>query len=99
MYKFTQLILFFIAITGATAQTANIEGAVTDANNIPLLGVNVFVKNSQKGAQTDTNGHFKINNIPEGTHTVYFSYIGFKNQEVTVTLTQNETKELPSITM
>jgi|TARA_R100000479_G_scaffold33554_1_gene13790 iron complex outermembrane receptor protein len=99
MYKFTQLILFFIAITGATAQTANIEGTVTDANNIPLLGVNVFVKNSQKGAQTDTNGHFKINNIPEGTHTVYFSYIGFKNQEVTVTLTQNETKELPSITM
>ena len=99
MYKFTQLILFFIAITGATAQTANIEGAVTDANNIPLLGVNVFVKNSQKGAQTDTNGHFKINNIPEGTHTVYFSYIGFKNQEVTVTLTQNETKEGPFITM
>ncbi len=99
MYKLTQLILFFLAITGATAQTANIEGTVTDANDTPLLGVNVFVKNSQKGAQTDTNGHFKINNISEGTHTVYFSYVGFKNQEVTVTLTQNETKELPSITM
>ena len=99
MYKLTQLILFFVAITGATAQTANIEGTVTDANDTPLLGVNVFVKNSQKGAQTDTNGHFKINNIPEGTHTVYFSYVGFKNQEVTVTLTQNETKQLPSITM
>ncbi len=99
MYKFTQLILFFLAITGATAQTANIEGTVTDANDTPLLGVNVFVKNSQKGAQTDKNGHFKINNISEGTHTVYFSYVGFKNQEVTVTLTQNETKELPSITM
>ncbi len=99
MHKLTQLILFFVAITGATAQTAKIEGTLTDANNTPLLGVNVFIKNAQKGAQTDTDGHFIINGLSKGTYTINFTYVGFKNQEVTVTLSENETKQLPPITM
>ncbi|RFN58134.1 TonB-dependent receptor [Marixanthomonas ophiurae] len=99
MYKLPHLILILLAFAGATAQTAKIEGNVTDANNTPLLGVNVFVKNAQKGAQTDRDGHFEIDGISEGTHTIYFSYVGFKNHEVTVTLLENETKQIPSIIM
>ena len=99
MYKLTQLILFFVAITTATAQSTKIEGTVTDANNSPLLGVNVSIKNAQKGAQTDTNGHFKINGLSEGNYTITFSYVGFKNHEVTITLSENETKQLSTITL
>jgi len=97
MHKVSQLILILLAFTGATAQTAKIEGNVTDANNAPLLGVNIFLENSQKGTQTDTNGHFKIDGISAGTHTVYFSYVGFKNHEVTFTISENETKKLSDV--
>ncbi|PVW15588.1 TonB-dependent receptor [Marixanthomonas spongiae] len=99
MYKLTQLILFLVAVTAANAQTANIEGTVTDANNEPLLGVNVFLNNTQKGAQTDINGHFEISDISEGTYTITFSYVGFKSHEETVTLLNNETEQLPEITL
>ncbi|WP_339702341.1 TonB-dependent receptor [uncultured Marixanthomonas sp.] len=97
MHKVSQLILILLAFTGATAQTAKIEGNVTDANNAPLLGVNIFLENSQKGTQTDTNGHFKIDGISAGTHTVYFSYVGFKNHEVAFTISENETKKLSDV--
>ena len=98
MLKLPQLVLLFmLVITGASAQNASIVGTVTDADKQPLLGVNVFLSNSQKGAQTNENGRFEISNISSGELTLTVSYVGFKTQEITTTITSNETKELPTI--
>ncbi|MEA5402764.1 TonB-dependent receptor [Arcicella sp. DC2W] len=64
----------------------NITGIVKDSTGKAISGVNILLKNTQKGTYTDENGHFKIS-APVYT-TLIFSYIGFKIQEI---LVENQT--------
>jgi TonB-linked SusC/RagA family outer membrane protein len=66
-------------------QKRTITGVVTDgsANNEPLIGVNVWLKNSAVGVITDMNGKYSIN--VEGVGGVLqFSYIGMKDVEIAI---------------
>ena len=66
------------------AQSLNVKGVVTDAaTGETLPGVNVIVKNSSKGDVTDFDGNYAIQAVPKGSILV-FSYLGYKNKEVTV---------------
>lgn len=64
-------------------QDIHIFGAIKDANNEPLIGVSVFVKEKPgKGATTDINGNFSLE-VPENS-TIVVSYIGHVTQEIKV---------------
>jgi len=55
-----------------------IMGHVKDAQTQqPLTGVNVIVLDTESGASTDLDGHFRIENVPVGTVRLKFSYIGY----------------------
>ncbi|WP_188316079.1 SusC/RagA family TonB-linked outer membrane protein [Chitinophaga agrisoli] len=59
----------------------NISGRVTDAKGQPLIGATVRIKDAQKGAQADANGHFSIQGVDE--HAVLIvSYSGYVTQEI-----------------
>jgi TonB-linked SusC/RagA family outer membrane protein len=58
-----------------------ISGIVTDANG-PLGGVNIIVKNTSRGTQSDLDGHYEI--ATKSSDTLVFSYLGYKAQEVAV---------------
>ncbi|MEH6766112.1 MAG: carboxypeptidase-like regulatory domain-containing protein, partial [Aequorivita antarctica] len=58
-----------------------ISGIVTDANG-PLSGVNIIIKNSSQGTQSDLDGHYEI--VVQSSDTLVFSYMGYKPQEVSV---------------
>ena len=80
-------ILNFLLLLGfftMTAQSGSITGSVTDSNtNDPLPGVNVIVKNTTNGTNTDFNGNFSVDNVSAGDVLV-FSYLGYKTYEYTV---------------
>ncbi|QEM11476.1 SusC/RagA family TonB-linked outer membrane protein [Mucilaginibacter rubeus] len=59
-----------------------ITGTVTDETNLPLPGVSVRIKGSDKGTATNTNGKYTIS-AEEGAVLV-FNFIGYDQQEVTV---------------
>ncbi len=61
----------------------NLSGKVTDQNGEPLIGVNVLVEGTNKGASTDFNGNFTLEDIDENA-VLIFSYIGYQTQEVTL---------------
>src|ERR1044072_2225534 len=63
--------------------TVQVSGIVTDANNQPLIGVNVIEKNTRRGAITDVNGKYALN-VGTGA-TLVFSFTGYIPQEVTIT--------------
>lgn len=63
--------------------TADISGIVTDQEGEPLIGVNVQVKGTNKGAATDLEGKFELIDVNENA-TLVISYIGYKTQEVKV---------------
>ncbi|WP_353780178.1 SusC/RagA family TonB-linked outer membrane protein [Winogradskyella sp. 3972H.M.0a.05] len=65
------------------AQEKTVSGTVTsEADGLPLPGVNVIVKNTSRGAQTDFDGIYSIN-ASEGEILV-FSFVGMKTVEITV---------------
>jgi len=60
-----------------------ITGSVRDATGQPIIGVNVSVKGTQQGTQTNINGQFALNaNIGD---VLVFTYLGYVKKEVTIT--------------
>jgi len=78
------LLLMITAFGTATAQTTNITGKVTGADDgQPLPGVSVKIKGSSIGTQTDQNGVFQLKGVPPST-ILTFMYIGYVSQDVPV---------------
>jgi hypothetical protein len=70
-------ILFFPSLLSAQG-TGSIRGRVLDAvTNEPLVGANVFVKETSFGSATDLEGRFTVRNVPAGTYRVQASVIGY----------------------
>ncbi|HJS01024.1 MAG TPA: carboxypeptidase-like regulatory domain-containing protein, partial [Flavobacterium sp.] len=77
------LILFlFICFQNLSAQTSMISGKVTDDTGFPLPGVNVLIKGTAKGVQTDFDGKFKIEATPQSILVI--SYIGMNDITIAV---------------
>jgi TonB-linked SusC/RagA family outer membrane protein len=67
--------------TDNISKVVQIQGIVTDDQNIPLPGVNVkSQKHPSITAVTDSKGQFQIT-LPEPTDVLIFSYIGYHIQE------------------
>jgi len=75
--------LFLVLVVQLTiAQEKTISGTVTDENGMPMSGVNVIIKNTRTGTQTDFDGIYSIKaNIGD---VLNFSYIGKKVLNSTV---------------
>lgn len=61
----------------------SIKGKITDQNGLPLAGVNVIVKGTSTGVQTDAEGNFSIT-VPDNASKLIITYIGMEDQEVTI---------------
>ncbi|WP_163514066.1 SusC/RagA family TonB-linked outer membrane protein [Gelidibacter japonicus] len=64
------------------AQQKSISGTVSDESGLPLPGVNILVKGTSTGTQTDFDGKYSIN--AKAGDILSFTYVGLKTQEVTV---------------
>lgn len=77
------LMLFLALVTQISfAQESTVTGKVTDDTGIPLPGVNIIVKGTNSGTQSDFDGKYTIN-VNSGA-VLTFSYLGFATKEVTV---------------
>ncbi len=57
-------------------------GRVTDNNNEPLPGVNIWLKGTNTGAHTDSEGMFVIKIPDDTTHFLVFTFLGMKDQTI-----------------
>lgn len=77
----TILVVFFVQIS--FAQSLTVTGVVkSNADNLPLPGVSVLIKGTDKGSVTDFDGKFEIK-ASKGAILV-FSYVGFTTEEIKV---------------
>jgi outer membrane receptor protein involved in Fe transport len=66
------------------AQTGSITGVVVDAETgETLIGANVVIEGTLKGAQTDLDGRYTLANLEAGTYSLVVSYISFTKQTIT----------------
>ena len=63
------------------------KGNVVDDLGLPLPGVNIIVKGTKNGTQTDFDGNYKI--LANKNEALVFSYIGFETEEITLSNINN----------
>lgn len=85
MNKFTLgAVMLMIAFSTSLAQslTQTVKGQITDEQSgSPIIGATVVIADYDppKGAITDVNGFFRIDEVAIGRQTVHISYVGFKS--------------------
>mgnify|MGYP001095615141 CR=1 FL=1 len=80
---FKSFICASLLLIGGLIQAQTVSGTVTEESTLPLPGVNVIVKGTTNGTQTDFDGKYTLTNVPSNA-VIVFSYVGFKTQEVAV---------------
>lgn len=72
------LFSFFVS-----AQTRKVSGIIKDPDDIPLKGVSIQIKGTNKATITDAGGLFSIE--VTGNQRLIISYVGMETQEVNIT--------------
>lgn len=79
--KNTVLVLSLLLVSNIYAQVyGELSGNVTDQTGQPILGASVFLEDTEKGAQTDFDGNYRIENVIPGSYNLIVSYVGFETQ-------------------
>ncbi|HUM89491.1 MAG TPA: carboxypeptidase-like regulatory domain-containing protein, partial [Prolixibacteraceae bacterium] len=90
VFKVTIVVVSFCFPILATAQySQTIKGSVRDqASQTTLPGVNIILlsTNPVLGAVTDSNGEFKIKNVPVGRYDIQMSFIGYETTVISSVL-------------
>lgn len=82
-FKGVFLIVGFLLVSFQALSQGIVKGTVSSDDGLPLPGVNVIVKGTSNGVQTDFDGNYEIN-INKFNAVLIFSYIGFESQEISV---------------
>ena len=82
LQKMIALSVIFLISISMYAQEQTVTGTVKDANDVPLPGVNILIKGTNQGTQTDFDGNFSIK-ASKGD-VIVFTYVGTKTIEKTV---------------
>ena len=72
--------LLFLSIGFTAVAQKEVTGTVTDDTSLTLPGVAVFVKGTDVGTTTDFDGNYTIT-VPDGSTTLSFSSVGFKDKD------------------
>ena len=89
MRKLLTILCIGLSFVSQAQQT--ISGTITNNQNEPLFGVEVFVEELQKGTSTDERGYFELNNLPSNTIKLAIVFMGYKTQIKTIQLEQETT--------
>ncbi len=83
----SRLFLFVASVAAACAQTATLNGIVTDSSGAVIAGAQVSLTNTATGlnqkTSTSSTGAYNFNLLPVGTYRVDFSMTGFGTQSET----------------
>ena len=79
--------LFFLSPGGLAAQSGVIAGRIGDARTqLPVSGATVSVGSTLIAGTTDTDGRYRLVNVPPGAHVVSARRIGFTGATKSVTV-------------
>ncbi|WP_282122496.1 TonB-dependent receptor [Algibacter mikhailovii] len=89
--RFLSIILFCSIASNAQNMDGIIKGEVSDDTGQPLLDTTIILNNTAKGTSTDIDGLYTINKILPGDYILKVSAIGFKTQEINVSIVSGKT--------
>lgn len=99
MNRIYSILLILTAFTAVNAfgQNGSLSGKVTETIDGQIMAVpfaNVAVIESLQGTTTNFDGEYSLANIKPGTYTLVISFIGYKPDSSSVTISAGENKTL-----
>jgi len=89
MRKLIPFILFYYSVIFSMAQNS-INGNITDESGNPAIGTTIIIEGTTIGTTADISGNYYLSNIPIGTQTLVFSFIGYNTIKHTVEIHENK---------
>ncbi len=86
LLKFSLTIFISLFLSPFFIAQTKISGKVTDKNNEPLPGANVYLKDTYDGISSNSDGTFSFTTDEEGNGTLVVSFIGYKTYSQPVVL-------------
>ncbi|MGO4911014.1 SusC/RagA family TonB-linked outer membrane protein [Leeuwenhoekiella sp. W20_SRS_FM14] len=77
------LIILTLCFVSSSWAQKNVSGVVTDANNMPVPGVNIVVEGTSNGAVTDFDGNYSLS--VNANDVLVFTYVGYTTAKRTYT--------------
>lgn len=87
-YKAVFLVLIFSTIL-YSADYGKISGYVKDTNGNPLAGVNVYLKGTNLGTVSDSNGKYVITKVKPDTYKLNATSIGYTHDSKDITVNKD----------
>ena len=85
-YLIKTIIIFFFSLTISAQEKYTISGSVYDnSSNETLIGASIYFPDLKLGTSTNEYGFYSIT-IPQGTHAIDLSYLGYETINKSVSL-------------
>jgi hypothetical protein len=82
--KTLSAILCILSLSCIIIAQTTVSGKVTDKKGSPLVGVNVYFKNTYDGTISDLKGEFKAVSDQDSLSVMIFSFIGYESLEYVI---------------
>jgi len=83
------LIPFLLVFTVVTAYSQKVKGKITDIEGNPLPFASVFIKNTGKGTNANSEGVYSLKLAP-GKYTLACQYVGYKKVEISISINNDD---------
>ena len=90
MRKLLFLVPFILVSQYALIAQNTIKGSVTDENEAPVFGADIYIEQLHIGTTSDETGLFELDNIPNGTHKLSISFVGFNTENLELNISSEE---------
>jgi len=79
-----KLTILLIGLSLTTYSQKILTGKITNTNNEPIFGVDIYAPKLHKGTTSFKDGTYQFKNLPQGSIEIVFSYIGYASQVKTI---------------
>lgn len=76
--KFLIKAIVLIGLSYTSHSQTSISGNITDLENNPLIGVEIYIQKLHIGTTSDIDGNYTLKNLPHGKLEIIYSYYGFE---------------------
>lgn len=83
----------------AQTETGTVKGIVQTTNGKPAPGVNVILKDLDRGTTSNEEGQYVLSDVPTGSHTLVVSHVGLETQTRTITVNAGETATVSAFSL
>jgi iron complex outermembrane receptor protein len=87
--KFIYIVLI-IGLTFVASAQNKVVGTISDKDNKPLPSVTVSIPDIHKETIADADGNYTLSNLPNGTFTIVYSFVGYTTKILSVVIAEKE---------